>query len=105
MTSYMFCLRCSLGVETKGYIFSPIPIKMAYYDPERAAVNLLRQSISTDTNETPIKTGLERFENVLGNLEGSIDGLLAYVEKVKVRRKPRDILLILYDDVEWRNTS
>lgn len=62
---------------------------MAYYDPERAAVNLLRQSISTDTNETPVKTGIQRFENVLGSLEASIDGLLAYVEKVKVRRKPR----------------
>lgn len=83
-------VRCSLGVETKGYIFSPIPIKMAYYDPERAAVNLLRQSISTDTNETPVKTGIQRFENVLGSLEASIDGLLAYVEKVKSGEIPAD---------------
>ena len=63
---------------------------MAYYDPERSAVNLLRQTISTDTNVTPVKTGLERFENVLGDLEASIDGLLSYVEKVKVRERGRE---------------
>jgi translation initiation factor 3 subunit F len=83
-------VRCPFGVKTQGVIFSPVPVEMVYYDPERVAVSLLKQGIGAEGNVAPVKPDMTRLENILQDMERNIDGLLGYVEKVLNGELPPD---------------
>lgn len=79
-------VRCPVGLpdKTQGVIFSPVPVEIAYFDPERVGMSLLNQTVGKDDNTTLIMSDLERFENVLEDMEEAVDRLLVYVKKVIV---------------------
>lgn len=79
--------RCPVGLpdKTQGVIFSPAPVEIIYFDPERVGISLLNQTVSKDDgNTTAIMNDLERFKDILEDMEEAVDRLLVYVKKVIV---------------------
>ncbi len=60
--------KVGLPNKTAGVIFTPIPCEVVYFEPERAGVQLLRETVGS--GNSPIKSDFEHLERCVEWVEG-----------------------------------
>ncbi|XP_013397394.1 eukaryotic translation initiation factor 3 subunit F [Lingula anatina] len=85
-------LSSSMGVpgKTMGTVFTPIPVDIAFYEPERVGVEFVQQGKNNPKRTVSMTTDLNQVTNACNSMQEMLSVTIKYVDDVLAGKIPAD---------------
>ncbi|XP_064608325.1 eukaryotic translation initiation factor 3 subunit F-like [Liolophura sinensis] len=88
-------ISSSIGVpgKTVGTMFTPLPVEVAYFEPERVGVDLIQLGKFNPKRSVNMVSDLKQVETASGKIQDMLKVVLQFVEDVLSGKRPADNII------------